>query len=682
MHIPLLNDIVLIFGLAIIVIYICHKIRIPSVVGLLITGVLAGPHGFGMVNDVESVDVMAELGIILLLFTIGIEFSLRQLLQIKKSVFLGGALQVLFTSLATMLIMIEVGYPWNVSLFIGFLVSLSSTAIVLKLIQDRSEIDSPHGRNILGILIFQDIVIIPMMLFTPMLANIAGGTGESISLLVVKVLLVLLFLFISARWLAPFVFHHIARQQSRELFLISTVTIGLAVAWLTSSIGLSLSLGAFLAGLIISESDYNHQALVSILPFRDVFTSIFFVSVGMLFNVATFLQNPLVLTGAALIILLVKAVVAGGVVSTLGYPIRTAILAGFALNQVGEFSFILSRVGLDYQLLSPDFYQLFIIVSVLTMAITPFSIGLSPRIAEVFLRLPLSTKTKTGIDVDLESPQATMNDHLVIIGFGINGRNLARAASASGIQYMIIEMNPDVVRQERENGETIFYGDAIHLEVLQQANIDTARVVVVAISDVSATTRIVDMIHKTNPQVHIIVRTRYVQDIQELYALGANDVIPEEFETSVEIFTLVLKKYLVPKVDIERFITEVRADGYDMLRSLSRKSPTFQDIKLHYHDAEIANIRVESNSILANKTLGEIDVRNQYGVSILLIQRGAETIINPAGDASLEPGDQAVLLGSPDNINEITQVLGGVFKNKNKMEGISRDQYVRGGDVA
>ena len=569
----------------------------------MITGVLTGPHGLGWLIMWKALMPWPNWGLYCC-FSLSVSSFLRQLLQIK-SVFLGSIAGSVYLP-GGHADYDEIGYAWNVSLFIGFLVSLSSTAIVLKLIQDRSEIDSPHGRNILGILIFQDIVIIPMMLITPLLANTAGGGGESVILLLFEISLVLLFLYLGARWIAPFVFHHIARQQSRELFLLSTVTMGLAVAWLTSSIGLSLSLGAFLAGLILSESDYNHQALVSILPFRDVFTSLFFVSVGMLFSVHTFMKNPLILIGAALLILLVKAVVAGGVVVSLGFPIRTAILAGLALNQVGEFSFILSRVGLDYQLLSPEFYELFIIVSVLTMAVTPFSIAVSPRIAQAFLRLPLPAKIKTGMDVDLESPRESLNDHLVIIGFGINGRNLARVAAATGIPYMIIEMNPDVVRKERENGEPIFFGDAIHLEVLQQANIDSARVVVVAISDASATTRIVDLIHKTNPQVHIIVRTRYLQDIQGLYDLGANDVIPEEFETSIEIFTLVLKKYLVPKVDIERFIDEVRQDGYQMLRSLSGKSPTFQDIKLHCYDAEIANLRVESGAFLAGKTLGKL----------------------------------------------------------------------------
>ncbi|MEN6348342.1 MAG: cation:proton antiporter [Syntrophomonas sp.] len=657
METSLLNDIVLIFGLAILVIYICQKIKIPSVVGLLITGVLAGPHGLALIKGVNTVESLAELGIILLLFTIGIEFSLQQLLQIRKSVFVGGALQVLVTTLAAMFIMIKLDRSWEEALFIGFLVSLSSTAIVLKLLQDRSEIDSPHGRNTLGILIFQDIVIIPMILFTPILAKTSGASVESIWILLLKVILVLGFLYISARWLAPYILHKIARQRNRELFLISIVTMGLAVAWLTSSIGLSLSLGAFLAGLIISESEYSHQALGHILPFRDVFTSLFFVSVGMLFNVGTFMQNPAAFTGAALGILLGKALLAGLVVLVLGFPLRTAVLAGLALSQVGEFSFVLSRVGLQDNLLSNEFYQLFIIVSVLTMAITPFSIGVAPRAARLALKLPLPTRIKTGIRDPIETEGDLLNDHLVIIGFGVNGKNLARAAAASGISYLVIEMNPDIVRSERLEGEPIFFGDATHLEVLHQVNLSQARVVVVAISDPAATLRVTDLIRKACPEVHIIVRTRYIQEIQPLYDVGANDVIPEEFETSVEIFALVLKKYMVPKVDIERFISEIRADGYEMLRSLSKRSPSFKDIKLHYHDAEITDLRVKNGSPAAGKTLEEIDLRSKYGVSVLLIQRGPETIVNPGGEDRLESEDQIVLLGSPELIAGVSWVF-------------------------
>lgn len=654
MELHLLNEIILIFGLAIAVIYICQKLRIPSVVGLLITGVIAGPHGFALVKDVSTVDSLAELGIILLLFTIGMEFSLQQLVQIRKSVFVGGALQVLITTLATMLVVIKAGFSWEVGVFIGFLASLSSTAIVLKLLQDRSEIDTPYGRNTLGILIFQDIVIIPMILLAPILAKTSGTAAEPIWILLLKVVLVLGFLFVSARWAAPYLLYKIARQQNRELFLISIITMGLAVAWLTSSIGLSISLGAFLAGLIISESEYSHQALGNILPFRDVFTSIFFVSVGMLFNVGAFMQNPAAFTGAALGVLIVKALLAGLVVIALGFPLRTAVLAGLALSQVGEFSFILSRVGMQYHLLSDGFYQLFIIVSVLTMAITPFSIKFAPRAARAMLKLPLPARLKTGVKDVQDSEVKQLSDHLVIIGFGINGMNLARAAFASGIPYLVIEMNPDIVRKERQNDEPIFFGDATHQEVLDLVNIEQARVVVLAISDPAATIRVTDLIHKAYPKVHIIVRTRYIQEIRTLYEVGANEVIPEEFETSIEIFSLVLKKYMVPKVDIERFISEIRADGYEMLRSLSKKSPSLQDIKLHYHDAELITVRVDGGSPIAGKTLKEIDLRIKYGVTVLIIQRGLDTIINPSGDVRIEAEDQAVLLGTPELITGVS----------------------------
>lgn len=258
----------------------------------------------------------------------------------------------------------------------------------------------------------------------------------------------------------------------------------------------------------------------------------------------------------------------------------------------------------------------------------------------------------------------SISDHLIIMGFGINGRNLARAASVSGIPYVVIENNPDTVKDEKRNGEPIFYGDATQPEILLQANVQNARVIVIAISDPAATVRITDLVRRLNPTVYIIVRTRYIQEIQPLYQVGANDVIPEEFETSVEIFTLVLKKYMVPKVDIDKFIAEVRAGGYEMLRGLSRRSPSLQDIKLHYHDAEIMNIRIEKGAWAAGKTLTQIDLRGRYGGSLLLIQRGAETIINPGGADRLEADDQAVVLGSPDILDDIGKLFSKVDKEE------------------
>ena len=655
--IPIFNDMVIIFSLAILVIYLCQKLSIPSVVGLLLTGVLAGPNGLGLVKEVHNVEIMAEVGIILLLFTIGIEFSIGKLLQIKKQVLLGGTLQVVLTTLAALLVTSNMGWPLGEALFIGFLISLSSTAIVLNILQDRAEIDAPYGRSTLGILIFQDIIIIPMMLFTPLLAATGQGLERSPLLLLAEVILVLGMVYISAKWVAPWLLFKIARQRSRELFLLSIVTICMAVAWFTSSLGLSVSLGAFLAGLIISESEYSHQALGNILPFKDVFTSIFFVSIGMLMNIDVLVQHPAMIVGTTLAVLLAKTILGGVAVLALGFPFRTALLTGLALSQVGEFSFILSRFGLEYGLIDENFNQVFMAVSVVTMVLTPFIITHAARIAEFCLQY-LPARLTRGGKTELETTVTTLSDHLIIIGFGINGRNLARAALASGIPYVIIEHNPDTVHQEKQKGEPIFYGDATQPEVLRHANAKDARVAVIAISDPAATVRITDLLRHISSTINIIVRTRYIQEITPLYQVGANHVIPEEYETSVEIFTLVLKKYLVPRVDIENFISQIRSDGYEMLRSLSKRSASLQDIKLHHHDAEIVSLRVGKNSWAAGKSLAQMDLRRKYGGSVLLIQRGSGTIVNPEADDRLQAQDQVLVLGTPEVVDHITQLFG------------------------
>jgi CPA2 family monovalent cation:H+ antiporter-2 len=322
MEIPLLNDIVIIFGLSIVVLFICHRLRVPAIVGFLLTGILAGPYGLGLVEAVHKVEILAEVGIVLLLFTIGIEFSLKDLIRIRKSVLMGGSIQVLLTLLVTFVIARQLGQPIGESIFIGFLVALSSTAIVLKLIQERAEVDSPHGRTTLGILIFQDVIIVPMILVTPLLAGATGNSGESALFLLAKGIGIIGLVIVSAKWIVPHVLYQIARTRSRELFLLSVIVICLAVAWITSSAGLSLALGAFLAGLIISESEYSHQALGNILPFRDVFISFFFVSIGMLLDIGFLFQQPEIIVLLTLSILALKTIIAGFAVILLGFPGR------------------------------------------------------------------------------------------------------------------------------------------------------------------------------------------------------------------------------------------------------------------------------------------------------------------------------------------------------------------------
>ena len=653
MEIPLLNDIVIIFGLSIAILFICHRLRVPAIVGFLLTGILAGPHGLGLVKAVHEVEILAEVGVVLLLFTIGIEFSLGRLLQIKKSVLMGGSIQVLLTILVTFVIARQLGQPIGESIFIGFLISLSSTAIVLKLIQERGEVDSPHGRTTLGILIFQDIIIVPMILVTPLLAGATGDLGESVLVLIAKGIGIIGLVFVSAKWIVPQVLYQIARTRIQELFLLSVVVICLAVAWITSSAGLSLALGAFLAGLIISESEYSHHALGNILPFRDVFTSFFFVSIGMLLDIGFLFRQPGTIVLIALGVLVIKSIIASFATVLLGFPLRTSILVGLALGQVGEFSFILSKTGVEHGLLAGNIYQMFLAVSVLSMAATPFIITLAPRIADIMLRLPLPKRLISGFYPVSEIKVENKKHHLIIIGFGVNGRNVARAARVSGIPYAIIEMNPETVRSEQAQGEPIYYGDSTQEAVLQHTNIKDARIVVAAINDPTATRRITEIIRRLNPEVHLIVRTRYLQEVKPLYELGADEVIPEEFETSVEIFTRVLTKYLIPRDEIESLVAEIRSDGYEMFRSLSKKSSSFADLKLQLPDVEINTLRVAERSPLVGKSLARIELRKKYGVTVLAIRRDKQILSNPDVNIPFCANDLLFILGPPDKVAKV-----------------------------
>jgi len=413
--------------------------------------------------------------------------------------------------------------------------------------------------------------------------------------------------------------------------------------------------------LIISESEYSHQALGSIIPFRDVFTSFFFVSIGMLLDIRLLFQQPGFIALLALGVLVTKAILAGLATGLLGFPLRTMTLVGLSLSQVGEFSFILSTVGVEHGLMPGDTYQLFLAVSVLTMAATPFIIARGPRLAGVVLRWPLPRRLKLGSypvpGINGASKQDHLTDHLIIIGFGVNGRNVARAAGVAGIPYLIIEINPEAVRNERAKGEPIYYGDASQEAVLEHAGIEEARILVVAISDPVATRSITALARRLNPKVHIIARTRFLQEMEPLLELGANEVIPEEFETSVEIFTRVLMKYLIPKDEIERFIAEVRADGYEMFRSPSAGAVALSDLKLHLADIEISTFRVAERSPLVGKSLSQIELRKKYGVTLLLIRRNSEALSNPGGDTKLCAHDVLVILGPPEKIARVASLF-------------------------
>ena len=660
-EILILKDIAIIFAFSVISLFICHRIKLPSIVGFLLVGLLIGPYGLGLVKSVHEVDVLAEIGIVLLLFAIGIEFSIRDLLNSKRAVLIGGSLQVLVTIAVIFILARQFNLSPNRSIFAGFLVALSSTAIVLRTLQDRNELFSIHGRVILSILIFQDIIIVPMLIFTPLLSGTTENIIASMLVLGLKGIAVIVAVILLARYVVPHVLHQVVRTRSRELFLLSTALVCIAVAWSTNKLGLSLGLGAFLAGLVVSESEYSYQALEGILPFKIVFTSFFFVSVGMLLNTNQFISDASTIVGATLLIVITKAILVTGVALLLGMSSRSAIIVGLALSQVGEFSFILSKVGISLNLLDQSIYQIFLAVAILTMAVTPLLINVAPRIADTVSSWLFFSIFRHGSYRHLaeETKLGDLKNHLVIIGFGVNGKNIARAARSSNIPYVIIEMNPDTVRSMRDEGEPILYGDATGREALEHVAIAQARVAVIAISDPVGTRRITKQIHELNPNAYVIVRTRFVSEMLALYELGANEVIPEEFETSVEIFTRVLMKYLIPKDDIEKFINELRSQSYEMFRGLYKQTSTLQDLHTHFPEIEISAIRLGDDSPIAGKTIGQAQIRTRFGANVLAIVRDQKLTANPESSHDLKIGDVLYVIGSPDCCSRARRGVSG-----------------------
>ncbi len=561
-----IRDIAGILGFSIAVILLFQRLRVPTVLGFLITGVIAGPHGLGLVGAVQEVEILAEVGVILLLFTIGIEFSLKDLLALRKSVLLGGTLQVLLTILLTVLWMRFARIPLGNALFYGMLVSLSSTAIVLRLLQDRAEINTPHGRTSLAILIFQDVAVVPMILITPLLAGAQESQSAALIVLLIKAVGVIALAVAAAKWVVPWLLHQVARTRSRELFLLSVIVICFFVAWLTSSIGLSLALGAFLAGLIISESEYSTYAVGNILPLRDLFTSFFFISIGMLLDVSFFLEHPFLLILLAAAVVIIKVVVAGFTAFVQGHAFHATVFVALGLAQIGEFSFILSRTGIREGLFLDDHYQAFLAASILTMAATPFFLTVASPLADLLSRLPGFRNIQPGIYPVPQKTTGTLSEHLIIVGYGVNGRNVATAARHARIPYIIVETNPETVRSEKARGEPIFFGDAAQEAVLIHAGIQRARALVVAIPNAAATERITDSARRLNSTLYIIIRTRQLKEVKRLFQLGADEVIPEEFETSIAIFNRVLRVYQIPEEKIQSLTADIRREGYQIFQ--------------------------------------------------------------------------------------------------------------------
>jgi CPA2 family monovalent cation:H+ antiporter-2 len=658
---PLFEDLLIIFLVSVPVAFACLRLKLPLLIGLMLTGIVIGPYGFGLIKELEAIEILAEIGVMLLLFTIGLEFSLHRLREMRRLVLIGGGLQVGLTIAATAAVAVLFGREFNQAIFFGFLVALSSTAIVLKSYAERSETSAPHGRAGVGILLFQDISIVLMMMLVPVLGGKDAASFGAIAAKLGGSLVGLIVIVLAAWLLVPLLLKQIVRLKSPEVLLLLVVLVCLGISFVTAQFGLSLALGAFIAGMVLADSDYTHQATADILPFRDVFNSIFFVSIGMLLSVSALVENLSTVLLWVLLLVVGKFLIVWTVIQLLGFPQRVAATTALGLAQIGEFSFVLAKVGRSAELLPDADYQSFLAASIISMIATPFMIAAAPRFGYFVQSIVPDKKSAEAVSDSEDEMHITstggLNNHVIIVGYGLNGRNLARVLRAVTVSYTILDLNAETVRAAKEKGEKINYGDATRREVLHHAHIEQANALVLAMSDSQAARRTVRQARLLNENIYIVVRTRYTAEITELLKAGADEVIPEEFETSIEIFSRVLLRYGVERRVIENQIERVRRQGYEMLRSPSIQRVEMSNLNQALHAAATQNVKLSQASPVVGKTLGELNLRGKTGATLIAVVRGDDTKIGPGANYKLEASDVLILFGKPESIERAIKLL-------------------------
>lgn len=655
MEISILKDIVIILALSTIVNLVFNKIKVPTILGYLLTGIVAGPHLLKLVSSQHQIELMAEIGIILLLFSIGMEFSLQHLMRIRRVVFLGGLMQVSLT--AAIFFVASRFYHIDLlsGVFIGLIAALSSSALVLKILQERSEITSNYGRTVVGILIFQDLMLVPLLLFTNLIGGDSLDIQREILSLLLKAIIIVSFVYIGNKWLLPKLLHIIAMTRNQELFMMSIFLICLGVAWITSEMGMSLAFGAFLAGLMISDSEYSHNAFGNLITFKDTFTSFFFVSVGMMLNVYFVADNYMLVIISVLLIIGVKTIIAGATGFVLGHTFKGTVMVGLALSQVGEFSFILAKLGLKNGVIPEFYYQLFLAVTVTTMAMSPFMIQGAPRLANLLLKLPLPEKLRRGLFPLPEIKVPDLNNHLVIIGKDTSSLKLSVMAKHVKLPYAAIVFDPSLVRERQKSGETVIYGDAVNLPILEKAHVDTADVVVISVGDIIPAMAILEKIRQLSSNAYIVVRAKQTEDIEKLYELGADQVVPEKLEIAIDLFTRVLTHRLFTQSEIRKITNDIRENYYGIFREKDiRNKPTLFDELEHL---EVAVITVDENSEVDKMALDDSKLRRKTGITILSIKRGKKLIEHPDAETVLCGNDVVYVLGTNEQIAKARELF-------------------------
>ena len=566
-----LKDLVMVFGAALIVVAVLGRLRVPPIAGYIIAGILIGPAAFGLIGDMHQTEVLAEVGVVLLLFGIGLELSLERIRRLWRAVVIGGAIQVGATVLCVMAVARTLGIETPLGIFLGFVIAVSSTAIVLRGLSGRGELDAPHGRFAVGILIFQDLCVVPMMLMLPLLAGSGGSTSDRLMALGASAA-VLGGAILATRVIAPPLLSAASKTRQRDVFVLAVAVICLGIAWAVSYSGISVALGAFLAGLVVSGSEFRHQALSDVIPLREVLASVFFVSVGMLLDPQQLAGHVGQILGLLAAILIGKFLLIFLTGAVMGLPLRICVLTGVTLCQVGEFSFVLLKGGRHVNLIADPLMGDLLAAVILSMLVTPFLIRLGPRLAAGAGRITLLTRLLQVRSPGEESPSQQLHDHVIIAGYGFAGRQLARSLRSCKLSYVVLDLNVENVRLAIRDGVRAFFGDVTSREVLDHVGIDRARELVVTVNDPDAARRAVVLARSLSPKIRIIARAAYLEDKPGLLEAGADEVVAAEVEAAVEVTYLILKNHDADAGALNNQLRYIRSDQAEQSRDDTRES--------------------------------------------------------------------------------------------------------------
>src|SRR5687768_13932053 len=635
-----LQSVLLLLAAAVLAVALCRTLRLPPMLGYLATGLALGPHALGVVADREETHRLAEFGVVFLMFSIGLEFSLTKLKSMRRLVFGLGFTQVAATIGLAVAAALALGASWPAGLALGGIAAMSSTAIVSKLLAERGELDSAHGREVIAVLLFQDLAVVPLLVLIPVLGQPADAVGVAVAAALAKAAAALAIVILGGpkpmrAWLRA-----VARRRSNELFVLNVLLITLVAAFVTAAAGLSLVLGAFLAGMLISETEYRFQVEQDIKPFRDVLLGLFFITVGMMLDPRLVITQFWLVVLFLALLMFVKGALIAALSAAFGARGGTALRVALALAQGGEFGFVLLPLAGIAGIVPEELLQPMLAAMIISMLATPFVIAASDRIV---LRLSRSEWMLRSLELHRVAVQSLQAErHVIIVGYGRNGQRLARLLDAEGVRYVALDLDPERVREAAAAGDTVVFADSVKREALIAAGIARAAAVVVTFADAGAAVRVLAHVHALNPAVPVIVRARDESDIERLTAAGASEVVPEAFESGVMLASHTLLWLGVPLRRVMRRMALVREEQYQLLRGLFRGEGDAPA------GAGLHTVSLDAHAAAVGKPLAELDLE-RLGVQVRAVRRaGAKAKLTPAEAGVLQAGDVVVLLGAPD----------------------------------